>query len=48
VKKIGLLYPYAEMGRMERDESIKLFLAGPDNIGNKVYLDFLFYLLIAI
>jgi hypothetical protein len=45
VKKIGLLYPYAEMGRMERDESIKLFLAGPDNIGNKVYLDFLFDIL---
>lgn len=41
MSKIAILYPYEHMKAMEKDDAIKAFLSGPDNIGNKIYLDVL-------
>lgn len=38
MKKIALLYSYREIVQAEHRDAVRLFLQGPDNIGNLVYL----------
>jgi hypothetical protein len=41
MKRLGLLNSYSQFDNYDKLVSIQKFLAGPDNIGNVVYLDYL-------